>query len=75
MVISLVGMFVKRDSKGKEVTVKVCIGVVIGITTYLLVYFFIYKEGCEELIKFWVLANLIITIAFTGLRMLYILAK
>jgi hypothetical protein len=37
-------------------------------------YFFIHP-GCEELIKFWVLANLIISIFFTGLRMMYILAK
>ena len=48
--------------------------VVAIVTTYLLVYFFIYK-GCEELIKFWVLANLLISIAFTLLRMMYILAK
>lgn len=48
---------------------------VVGIVTvYLLVYFFIYK-GCEELIKFWVLANLLISIVFTVLRMMYILAK
>lgn len=48
--------------------------VVAVVTVYLLVYFFIY-EGCEELIKFWVLANLLISIVFTGLRMMYILAK
>ena len=41
------------------------------ITGYLLVYFFIY-DGCEELIKFWVLGNLIISIAFTVLRMGYV---
>jgi hypothetical protein len=48
--------------------------VVAIVTTYLLVYFFIH-QGCEELIKFWVLANLLISIVFTGLRMMYILAK
>jgi cytosine/uracil/thiamine/allantoin permease len=49
-------------------------GVVCGISLYLLSYFFIYT-GCEELIRFWVLANLVISIAFTGLRMMYILAR
>ena len=68
-------MFVKRDSKTKDVVIKVCMGVVVCITAYLLIFFFIYQEGCEELIKFWVLSNLIISIVFTGLRMLYILAK
>ena len=48
--------------------------IVVCISIYLLAYFFIY-QGCEELIKFWVLANLIISITFTGLRMTYILAK
>ncbi len=48
--------------------------VVAVVTVYLLAYFFIYT-GCEELIKFWVLANLLISIAFTGLRMMYILAR
>lgn len=47
----------------------------VGISGYLLMYFWIYDDGCEELIKFWVLANLFISIAFTFLRMTYILAK
>ena len=48
--------------------------IVVVLTLYLLVYFFIHS-GCEELIKFWVLANLLISIFFTGLRMMYILVK
>ena len=48
--------------------------IVCGVSIYLLGYFFVYS-GCEELIRFWVLANLTISIAFTGLRMMYILAK
>jgi hypothetical protein len=55
--------------------VKICAGVTVGITCYLLVYFFIYDDGCEELIKFWVLANLAISITFTGLRLAYIFLK
>ena len=64
----------KKESTQKEWVIKVCMGVVCTISIYLLAYFFIFT-GCEELIKFWVLANLIISIAFTGLRMMYILAK
>lgn len=48
---------------------------VAGITVYLLCYFMVYQDGCEELIKFWVLANLMISISFTGLRMFYIYVK
>lgn len=54
---------------------KACGAAVVGISTYLLIYFFIYTEGCEELVKFWVLANLIISISFTALRMFFVLVK
>ena len=63
-----------EDTVKRDYFIKVCICIVVGITVYLFVYFFIYK-GCEELIKFWVLANLCISIFFTTLRLTYILFK
>jgi hypothetical protein len=64
----------KRDSSGRrDFLVKTCGFIVTGISIYLLAYFFIlYPTGCEQLIKFWVLANLVISISFTGLRVFYI---
>jgi hypothetical protein len=66
----------KRDPEGRrDNIIKACGCVVAGITVYLLGYFIVYQKGCEELIKFWVLANLLISIAFTGLRIFYIYIK
>ena len=52
-----------------------CAGVTVVITGYLLFYFYVYQDGCEELIKFWVLSNLMISISFTALRMAFIFVK
>ena len=69
-------MLQKKEYAGlREKIVKICAGVTVGISCYLLLYFFIYDNGCEELIKFWVLANLAISITFTGLRLAYIFLK
>ena len=46
----------------------------LSITVYLLIYFIIFN-GCEVLIKFWVLANLLISISFTALQIGYIFFK
>ena len=45
---------------------------VIGIFGYLLVYFFIFT-GCEELIKFWVLGNLLVMVAIEAVKLVFIL--
>jgi hypothetical protein len=74
LVIGILTTFVRNDSTKKDLAIKVCMGIVCGVSIYLLGHFFVYS-GCEELIRFWVLANLTISIAFTCLRMMYILAK
>lgn len=76
LAMGIIAITMKRDPEGRrDNIIKTCGFAVAGITVYLLVYFFIYQDGCEELIKFWVLANLLISIAFTGLRMFYIFVK
>ncbi len=74
LVIGIISTFIRKESNKKDLILKVCMGIVCCISLYLLAYFFIYS-GCEELIKFWVLSNLLISIAFTSLRMMYILAR
>jgi RsiW-degrading membrane proteinase PrsW (M82 family) len=74
LIIGILTTIVRQDFPKKDWLIRLCMTVVGIVTIYLLAYFFIY-QGCEEMIKFWVLANLLISILFTGLRMVYILAK
>jgi|LauGreDrversion4_2_1035121.scaffolds.fasta_scaffold272696_1 hypothetical protein len=74
LIIAILTTIVRQDFPKKDWIIRVCMTVVGIVTIYLLAYFFI-NQGCEEMIKFWVLANLLISILFTGLRMVYILAK
>ena len=74
LIIGILTTIVRQDFPKKDWIIRLCMTVVGIVTIYLLAYFFIY-QGCEEMIKFWVLANLLISILFTGLRMVYILAK
>jgi RsiW-degrading membrane proteinase PrsW (M82 family) len=74
LIIGILTTIVRQDFPKKDWIIRLCMTVVGIVTIYLLAYFFIY-QGCEEMIKFWVLANLLISILFTGLRMIYILAK
>lgn len=76
--MGIIAITMKKDKGGqgkRDLIIKTCGAIVAGITLYLLAYFFIYDDGCEELIKFWVLANLLISMSFTALRMGYILIK
>jgi len=75
MAISVAQIIFRKQKEIRDKLVKVCAAATAAITCYLLMYFFIYDDGCEELIKFWVLANLTISITFTGLRLAYVFMK
>ncbi len=70
--MAYVSVIHRKESKIKNNFMKYGTLVVVGIYGYLLAYFFLFK-GCEELIKFWVVGNLIIIVAFVALRYAYII--
>lgn len=70
--MAFVSVMHRKESTTKDNFLKVCSIVVVIIYCYLLAYFFLFK-GCEELIKYWVVGNLIIIVAFVALRYAYII--
>jgi hypothetical protein len=74
LVMSFVVVVNRGDSLIKEGFMKTATLVVAGIYAYLAVYFFLFK-GCQDLIKYWVLGNVLIIIVLVGLRIAYIVAK
>ena len=76
LAVSWMQIFMKKSElPQRERIVKICGGLIMGISAYLMVYFIIFQDGCEDLIRFWVCANLVISIAFSAVRMLYILIR
>lgn len=70
--MTYVSVIHRKESTIKNNFMKYGTIVVVAIYGYLLAYFFLFK-GCEELIKFWVVGNLIIIVAFVALRYAYII--
>lgn len=74
LVMAFILITQRGDSLIKEGFMKICSLAVAGIYCYLAAYFFLFK-GCQELIKYWILGNVLIIIFFVALRIAYIVAK
>ena len=76
--IQLVMAFILITHRGesivKEGFMKLATLGVAGIYSYLAVYFFLFK-GCQELIKYWILGNVVIIIFFVAMRVAFIFYK
>lgn len=68
--MAFVAIVFRKKSDAKDWFFRVFTLVVLGIYGYLLVYFFIFN-GCEELIKYWVVGNLLIIVAFVVAQILF----
>lgn len=71
--MAFVAIVFREQSEIKDWFFRIFTLIVLGIYGYLLVYFFIFS-GCEELIKYWVVGNLLIIVAFVVLRIFYAIA-
>ena len=72
LIIAFATVIWRGTNQTKDYIIKICNVAVVCIFGYLLVYFFIF-DGCEELIKFWVLGNLWVMIVIGGAKIFFIL--
>ncbi|CDW87155.1 UNKNOWN [Stylonychia lemnae] len=70
LVMAAVAVVFRGHSDYKDWFLKTMSLVVIGLYGYLLAYFFIFN-GCERLIKNWVVGNLVIIVAFVAAQLCY----
>ena len=70
MVMAAVAITYRKKTEVKDWFFRVMSLIVVGLYGYLLVYFFIFS-GCEDLIKYWVVGNLAIILAFVAFQLMY----
>lgn len=70
--MAFVTVIYRKKSDAKDWFLKTMSLIVLGLYGYLLAYFFLFK-GCESLIKYWVVGNLVIIVAFVAAKLSYVI--